>query len=137
MARRPDEPGRRESAREPVYTVAQANLLLPSLIPVLRSLVIQLGAATDQEALGRVRSAEGHNGGGAAASAMLQAGDRVKREMEFLQQHGILLRDASSGLVDFPAEREGRPVFLCWRLGEPAVEYWHQRDEGYVNRQSL
>lgn len=117
--------------------MAQANLLLPSLIPVLRSLVIQLGAATDQEALGRVRSAEGHNGGGAAASAMLQASDRVKREMEFLQQHGILLRDASSGLVDFPAEREGRPVFLCWRLGEPAVEYWHQRDEGYVNRQSL
>jgi hypothetical protein len=137
MASGPGEPGRQGSAPGPVYTVARANLLLPSLIPVLRSLVLQLGTATDAEALGRVRSAEGHNGGGAAASAMLQAGDRVEREMEFLQQHGILLRDASSGLVDFPAEREGRPVFLCWRLGEPSIEYWHQRDEGYVNRQPL
>ncbi|HUY08202.1 MAG TPA: DUF2203 domain-containing protein [Candidatus Dormibacteraeota bacterium] len=137
MASRPGEPDRQGPDRGPVYTVAQANRLLPSLIPVLRSLVVQLGAATDAEALGRVRSAEGHNGGGAAASAMLQAGDRVEREMEFLKQHGILLRDARSGLVDFPAEREGRPAYLCWQLGESAVEYWHQRDEGYVNRQPL
>jgi len=119
------------------YTVAQANQLLPTLTQVLQSLLVQLGAATDEEALGRVRSAEGHNGGGAAASAMLQAGELVEREMEFLQQHGILLRDAHAGLVDFPSERAGRPVFLCWRLGEPAIEYWHQRDEGFVNRQPL
>ncbi|HVB13396.1 MAG TPA: DUF2203 domain-containing protein [Candidatus Dormibacteraeota bacterium] len=122
---------------ERLYTVAQASQLLPTLTQVLQSLLVQLGVATDPEALGRIRGAEGHNGGGAAASAMLRAGDRVEREMEFLHQHGILLRDAHSGLVDFPAERDGQPVFLCWRLGEPAISYWHQRDEGFVNRQRL
>ncbi|MGH7642815.1 MAG: DUF2203 domain-containing protein [Candidatus Dormibacteria bacterium] len=120
-----------------LYTVAQANQLLPALTQVLQSLTLQLGVATDQDALGQVRSTEGHNGGGAAASAMLQAGERVEREMEFLQQHGILLRDAQSGLIDFPSQREGQPIFLCWRLGELAVGYWHQRNEGFVNRQLL
>ncbi|MGC2191235.1 MAG: DUF2203 domain-containing protein [Candidatus Dormiibacterota bacterium] len=132
----PDSP-RAPGRKQPLYTVAQANQLLPTLVGVLQSLLAELGVATDADALGRVRSVEGHNGGGAAASAMLQAGERVERQMEFLQQHGILLRDVRSGLVDLPAEREGQPVFLCWRLGEPAIEYWHQRDEGFVNRQPL
>jgi hypothetical protein len=130
-------PDRQERAPEHLYTVAQANELLPSLIQVLQTLLAQLGVATDADVVGQVRSSEGHNGGGAAASAMLQAGERVKREMEFLRGNGILLRDAQSGLVDFPAEFEGRPVFLCWRMGEPTVAYWHGRNEGFVDRQPL
>ncbi|HUY56871.1 MAG TPA: DUF2203 domain-containing protein [Candidatus Micrarchaeaceae archaeon] len=136
MADRPGAPDRPESA-VPSYSVNQASRLLPALTQVLRSLIIELGIATDPDALGQLRSAEGHNGGGAAASAMLQAGARVEREMEFLKRHGILLRDATSGLVDFPATRQGRPIFLCWRLGEPAIGYWHGRDEGYVHRRPL
>ncbi|MGP8248449.1 MAG: DUF2203 domain-containing protein [Candidatus Dormibacteria bacterium] len=122
---------------EPLYTVAQANRLLPALTEVLQSLVTGLGQATDEQALRQVRAAEGHNGGGAAASAMLRAGRRLEREMEFLRQHAILLRDPQTGLVDFPSELEGEPIFLCWRLGEPAVEFWHRRDEGFVHRQPL
>ena len=68
---------------------------------------------------------------------MLQAGRRVEREMEFLREHGILLRDVQAGLVDFPSERDGEPIFLCWRLDEPAIEYWHHRDQGFVHRQPL
>ncbi|MGC1185248.1 MAG: DUF2203 domain-containing protein [Candidatus Dormiibacterota bacterium] len=122
---------------ERLYTLAQANQLLPTLLQVLDSLAEQLGSATDPEALDRLREAEGHNGGGAAAAAMLRAGERVAREMNFLQEHGILLRDADAGLVDFPAQRDGRPVFLCWRRGEAEVGFWHGRDEGFVSRQSL
>ena len=122
---------------ERLYTVAQANQLLPALAQVLQSLLGELGVATDADALRRVRGAEGHNGGGAAASAMLQAGRRVEREMEFLREHGILPRDVQAGLVDFPSERDGEPIFLCWRLDEPAIEYWHHRDQGFVHRQLL
>lgn len=122
---------------ERLYTVAHANQLLPALVQVLQSLVLELGQATDSDALRRVREAEGHNGGGAAASAMLRAGHRVEREMEFLSEHGIQLRDPQTGLVDFPAQRDGVPIFLCWRLGEPAIEFWHRRDQGFVDRQRL
>ncbi|HVC22341.1 MAG TPA: DUF2203 domain-containing protein [Candidatus Dormibacteraeota bacterium] len=122
---------------ERLYSVAQANQLLPTLLQVLDSLTAQLGNATDADALNRLREAEGHNGGGAAAAAMLRAGERVAREMAFLQEHSILLRDVDAGLVDFPGQRNGLPVFLCWRRGEAAVEFWHGRDEGFVSRQPL
>lgn len=122
---------------ERLYTVAQANQLLPALTQVLQSLLAGLGEATDEGALRQVRDTEGHNGGGAAASAMLRAGRRLEREMEFLRGHAILLRDPRTGLVDFPSELGGEPVYLCWRLGELAVEFWHRRDEGFVHRQHL
>jgi len=42
-----------------------------------------------------------------------------------------------AGLVDFPAEMDGRPVYLCWRLGEHAVDHWHEIDAGFTGRQPL
>lgn len=44
---------------------------------------------------------------------------------------------ADAGLVDFPGKIAGRRVFLCWRLGEQAVEYWHDVDAGFAGRQPL
>jgi len=119
------------------YSVGQANRMLPALTQVLRTLLEELGQATDPDVLGRLRAVEGHNGGGPAAAAVLRAGDRVAREMKFLERNGIVLRDAAAGLVDFPATRQGRAIYLCWRLGEAEVGYWHARDQGYVNRQPL
>ena len=46
-------------------------------------------------------------------------------------------RTAGSGLVDFPSEMNGRHVLLCWRLGEPEVQFWHEVDAGYAGRQPL
>jgi hypothetical protein len=41
------------------------------------------------------------------------------------------------GLLDFPALRDGRPVFLCWKAGEAALVYWHGTDETFLDRKSL
>jgi hypothetical protein len=49
----------------------------------------------------------------------------------------VVVRDPSTGLVDFPAERDGEPVYLCWRLGEDEVAHWHDRDSGFSSRQPL
>jgi hypothetical protein len=46
----------------------------------------------------------------------------------------VQLRDIGMGLVDFPAERGGRAVWLCWRLADPSVGFWHGTDEGYATR---
>jgi hypothetical protein len=49
-----------------------------------------------------------------------------------------VLRDVDSGLVDFPARvRGGRTVFLCWRLGEPEIAFWHGTNEGFAGRKPL
>jgi hypothetical protein len=57
---------------------------------------------------------------------------------EDLEQIGCVLRDVDSGLVDFPARvRGGRTVFLCWRLGEPEIAFWHGTNEGFAGRKPL
>jgi len=65
----------------------------------------------------------------------------LAREMDALEGElgglGIALKDRRVGLVDFPGELDGRPVWLCWRLGEPAVRYWHELDAGFAGRQPL
>jgi hypothetical protein len=49
----------------------------------------------------------------------------------------VELRDIATGLVDFPAELEGGPAYLCWRLGEETVGHWHRPDEGFAGRHPL
>ncbi len=69
-----------------------------------------------------------------AVQALAREIDGYKREIEDL---GIQLKDPRLGLVDFPSEMGGRTVLLCWRLGEPEVQYWHEVDSGYAGRQPL
>ena len=59
---------------------------------------------------------------------------RTIRELEDL---GLTVRDIDFGLVDFPAERYGEKVFLCWRFGEADVGYWHRPEEGFGGRRTL
>jgi hypothetical protein len=58
----------------------------------------------------------------------------LEKEIKSLEELGCILKDMSTGLVDFPAVRLGARVWLCWKLGEEKVEYWHTRDEGYSGR---
>ena len=60
--------------------------------------------------------------------------DGFQAELEAL---GIQLKDRRIGLIDFPSELEGQPVLLCWQLGEPSVQFWHDADSGYAGRQPL
>lgn len=60
--------------------------------------------------------------------------DGFQRELESL---GIQLKDRRTGLIDFPSELDGRPVLLCWRLGEPSVQFWHDVNTGFSGRQPL
>ena len=60
--------------------------------------------------------------------------DGYQKELEEL---GIQLKDRRLGLVDFPSELSGKRVYLCWRLGEGEVQFWHEEDAGYAGRQPL
>jgi hypothetical protein len=61
-------------------------------------------------------------------------GEGMRTLAGLLEELGVQLRDPEMGLVDFPGERDGEPVWLCWRLADPAVAYWHGTDEGYASR---
>lgn len=54
-----------------------------------------------------------------------------------IKQIGVQMKGLDSGLVDFPGELDGRPVLLCWQLGEDSVRYWHHQETGFAGRQLL
>lgn len=85
----------------------------------------------------RIRDRAGSNGGGEAGGPYWGALSTLRREIERLSEAGIILRDADSGLIDFPSEREGREIQLCWKLGEERVAHWHEIDAGFSNRYPL
>jgi hypothetical protein len=120
---------------ERTFTVEEANAALPDLrrtLPALqgaREVVLRAGE--------RIKGAAPKNGGGSEGREYWDALALLRKETERLSVEGIVLRDIDSGLVDFPAERDGRPMFLCWKLGEPEVAYWHPVDTGFAGRRPL
>jgi hypothetical protein len=85
----------------------------------------------------RIAAAVETDGGGVEGTDWFRAQETLKAELLWLAGRGILLRDPETGLVDFPAEREGRPVFLCWRLGEDDVAWYHDERAGFSGRRPL
>ena len=63
--------------------------------------------------------------------------DQMQAGVARLIELDITLRDIKAGLIDFPALVNGRPIWLCWRLGEPEVQHWHGHDEGFDSRRPL
>jgi hypothetical protein len=85
----------------------------------------------------RITEAVAADGGGVAGSEWFEASRRLREDITDLAERDILLRDAEGGLVDFPAEREGRIVFLCWRADEDGLGFWHEQDSGVIGRRPL
>ena len=66
-----------------------------------------------------------------------QAMQQLREAVEAVQQIGCLIKDLEIGLVDFPAALNDREVCLCWKLGEPRIDYWHDVDDGFAGRQPI
>ena len=94
-------------------------------IPALREQLARIRSSRRAliESSERITDAVAADGGGVAGS------DWFARD--------ILLRDADGGLVDFPSEREGRIVFLCWNAHEDELAFWHEQDSGFIGRRPL
>ena len=118
-----------------VFTVAEANAELDALrerLPRLREAREGLIASSS-----RIEGAVAADGGGVAGTDWFRHQQVLKDEVEYLAQRGIMLRDPETGLVDFPAEHDGERVFLCWRLGEDDVAYFHPERSGFSGRRPL
>jgi hypothetical protein len=121
--------------QERLFTTDDADGELPELrerLPRLRGARQRLIDTSE-----RITSAVAIDGGGIGGSDWFRSQEILKGELRWLADHGILLRDPETGLVDFPAERDGERVFLCWRLGEDRVGWYHGERSGFSGRQPL
>lgn len=119
------------------YTVEQANAALEWVsdrIDRLRAARVQL---SDEEARAALSEAAPANGGGAPGRVVSDAFLELQRALGELQEMEVVLRDLDRGLVDFPALRDGREVYLCWESDEDEIEFWHDLDAGYGGRRPL
>ena len=121
--------------RERRFTRGEADAELEALrdrLPRLREARQRLIDSSE-----RITAAVEVDGGGIEGSDWFRAQESLKAELLWLADRGILLRDADTGLVDFPAERDGERVFLCWRLGEDRIAWYHGEEAGFSGRRPL
>jgi hypothetical protein len=124
-----------QESPERLFTVEQADALLGELTPSLerireaRQVVLRGGRAVTESAPS--------NGGGERGREYWDALAILRDDVGRVLAHGVVLRDPETGLIDFPARREGLDVFLCWRLGEERVMFWHSPDTGFGGRRPL
>ncbi len=76
-------------------------------------------------------------GGAWPGAERAKAAIDVTLGFEALERLDIVVRDLDRGLVDFPAVIDGREVYLCWLVDEPAVTHWHAIESGFAGRQPL
>jgi hypothetical protein len=129
-----------------LFTVEEANRLLPELRPQLARLAALKGEHDRTRQRGAVLSlaAAGATAGNPDAVALRKEEERLARIAELIaagvnaiEQRGCLVKDLNQGLVDFYSLSGDRLVFLCWKLDEPEVAYWHTLEGGFQGRKPL
>jgi hypothetical protein len=119
------------------YTLEEATALLPrvaELIARMRSARDRLG---DAEARAALADAGQSNGGGEPGRTVSEGFLELRESMLELREREIVLRDLDRGLIDFPAVRGGREIYLCWQEGEAEIGFWHEPQAGFAGRRPL
>ena len=127
------------------FTLDEANALVPWLEETFQRLANMRREQTDaQSRLDELLEHRGSNGSSSSNETMQQARGSVDRLARLMEEgfqdilaEGIIVRDVATGLVDFPSQREGREVFLCWIRGEEPIDFWHETNRGFAHRQPL
>ncbi|HEV8686784.1 MAG TPA: DUF2203 domain-containing protein [Gaiellaceae bacterium] len=127
------------------FTPDQANALLAEVRPLAERLVRHRRVLSRaQAARTRIVSRIAGNGAGIDAGELAELDERIGKELtgiarcvNAIHELGAVVKDPDEGLVDFPSRVDGREVYLCWKLGEDAIEYWHGIDEGFAGRKPL
>ena len=127
------------------FTREEANALLDEVRPLTERLVAHRAALVAAQAeQHRAALQIAGNGGGVDVTAAAALDEQIALEhaglarcVNAIHELGGVVKDPDTGLVDFPAQVEGREAFLCWRLGEDEIDHWHGIDEGFSGRKPL
>jgi hypothetical protein len=120
------------------YTPKEANQALELVRPMVGELMNISGRIRQhQPEIWAVVEKSAGNGGNPALSKMLPDFDRLDGILHQLQDMGIEVKDLSTGLIDFPAVKDGGVVYLCWKYNEASIQYWHEIEAGFAGRQPI
>ena len=120
------------------FTLEQANEALKLIRPLMEGIqaIRQRILASQPEAWPAIEKSMG-NGGNRALSNLVQDFELLDALVHRILETGVQIKDVNLGLLDFPAWRDGREVYLCWKFGEGDIAYWHEVDAGFAGRQSI
>jgi hypothetical protein len=133
---------------EKIFSVEEANALLPAITPLIEQLQgLERSIRQTAEQIDELTEKLSH-GNGYPTEALNEQLDQLKEHQErlvgaFQSTHdrlgelGCQLKDLRIGLVDFFGLRDGQRIYLCWKLGEKRVAHWHTLEAGYAGRQPL
>lgn len=128
------------------FTLLEAERLLPEIERLLRQLIdlkkeyenvdgelsgiaqriaVTGGMIPPRERIGQLRTRKN------------TSAERLKSTIEQIQETGCQLKDLEMGLVDFPTLYRGQEVYLCWKLGEAGIGFWHHIEDGYRGRRPI
>jgi hypothetical protein len=136
---------KRHSPGKKYFTAAEANAMLP----LVRAIVADIAELAHElrerhqrlmhiPPAGRNALTDAHKEELELVEAEMERGqERIREYEKELRQLGVELKDYFTGLIDFPCLMNGREVYLCWRLGEPEVQHWHELEDGFAGRQKL
>jgi hypothetical protein len=128
---------------ERYYSIDEATARIAEIRPLLEGLRADRDAIALAQQDQQLRAAT--NGSADRASEVAETDARIRAmavrmraTVTQLVEWDVELRDIGTGLIDFPALANGRPIWLCWRLGEPEdIRWWHELDTGFDGRQPL
>lgn len=123
---------------ERLFTLTEANQLLPELEDHLIAVRRGKGLLIKTKEEVRKASANAAFGGGSPAGPhYIHALEQINEHLQAIQEMGVLVKELDNGLCDFPCLLDGRVVYLCWKLGEPQVQWWHEVQDGYAGRKRI
>jgi hypothetical protein len=119
------------------YSIEEARAELPWVSERLAAMRDARERLTDADARVALATGAPGNGGGSPGKQVGEAFTELQAGVTAFGEREIVLRDLDRGLVDFPAARDGREVYLCWIDSEDDIGFWHELDAGYAGRQEL
>jgi hypothetical protein len=128
-----------------LFSPERANALIPKLEPLMEDLLrrrreLAIRLLESDPALHHAQPRRPRLAAARSALPPPRFGElkhEIGRLIYRIESLGCVVKDIDLGLVDFPSMLDDEPVYLCWKLGEPTVAYWHGLDEGFTSRRAL
>ena len=120
------------------FTLEQANATLEDIRPLIDEIqAIRSDILAQQPEIWPAIEKSAGNGGNPTLSKLVKDFERLDGLLHRILATGAQVKDINTGLLDFPALRNGQEVYLCWKYGEGQIAYWHEVAAGFAGRQPI
>lgn len=124
--------------KEKLFTLQEANGLIPKLRPLIKKVIFESKALFSlQEEIKKVRAKASLGSGSYKGADYLNHLVSLTTAVNEVEKTGVLVKDYNTGLCDFPHLKDGRVIYLCWKMDEQEIRFWHEVDTGFAGRQLL